>query len=553
MRLHRHRRPELRRLPGARRDARADRRRQRLCRQGPVGRPRGRAPAARVAAASRPRTSSSATPCSTARSRGEAYFEGVAGERFAVRNSGAVAVVEGTGDHGCEYMTGGVVVVLGETGRNFAAGMSGGVAYVYDPTARFSDLLQPGDGRARAGRRPARRRGRRRAGRSQRAIERRRQRHGRHAALRRRAPAHPGRAPPAAHRQRARRARCSTTGTTRSSSFVKVMPQDYRARAARHGGASAQAAQPSRRNNAELEMGASEPMGKPTGFLEIERQDRAYDEAEERAEELARIRACRCRRPRSARAGRALHGLRHSVLSQRLPGQQPDPRLERPGLSRPAGRTALDSLHSTNNFPEFTGRICPAPCEASCTLNIDDNPVTIKSIECAIVDRGWDEGWIAPQVPRAEDRQARRRRRLRPGRHGLRPAARARRPCGHAVREGRPHRRPAALRHPRLQDGEAPDRPAHARRWRPRASSSAPASRSASTSRSSRCSKTTTPSCCPAAPKQPRDLEVPGRELAGIHFAMDFLTQQNKRVAGDDEARAAPQRHAHAPRASMSS
>lgn len=74
---------------------------------------------------------------------GEAYFEGVAGERFAVRNSGAVCVVEGTGDHGCEYMTGGVVVVLGDTGRNFAAGMSGGVAYVYDPKARFKTLCNP--------------------------------------------------------------------------------------------------------------------------------------------------------------------------------------------------------------------------------------------------------------------------------------------------------------------------------------------------------------------------------------------------------------------------
>jgi len=71
---------------------------------------------------------------------GEAYFQGVAGERFAVRNSGAVTVVEGVGDHGCEYMTGGVVVVLGDTGRNFAAGMSGGVAYVYDPRGRFKDL-----------------------------------------------------------------------------------------------------------------------------------------------------------------------------------------------------------------------------------------------------------------------------------------------------------------------------------------------------------------------------------------------------------------------------
>src|SRR5690348_3152390 len=60
---------------------------------------------------------------------------------------------------------------------------------------------------------------------------------------------------------------------------------------------------------------------------------------------------------------------------------------------------ALKTLHSTNNFPEFTGRICPAPCEASCTLNLEDNPVTIKTIECAIVDRGWEEGWIGPQLP----------------------------------------------------------------------------------------------------------------------------------------------------------
>ena len=69
---------------------------------------------------------------------GEAYFRGVAGERFAVRNSGAIAVVEGTGDHGCEYMTGGLVVVLGQTGRNFAAGMSGGIAYVLDEDGTFA-------------------------------------------------------------------------------------------------------------------------------------------------------------------------------------------------------------------------------------------------------------------------------------------------------------------------------------------------------------------------------------------------------------------------------
>ena len=75
---------------------------------------------------------------------GEAYFHGIAGERFAVRNSGALAVCEGVGDHGCEYMTGGHVVILGKTGRNFAAGMSGGIAYIYDPLNEFSDRCNMG-------------------------------------------------------------------------------------------------------------------------------------------------------------------------------------------------------------------------------------------------------------------------------------------------------------------------------------------------------------------------------------------------------------------------
>ena len=77
---------------------------------------------------------------------GRLFASGRAGERFAVRNSGAVAVVEGVGDHGCEYMTGGIVVVLGEVGRNFAAGMSNGVAYVLDPDDHLPSRVQPGDG-----------------------------------------------------------------------------------------------------------------------------------------------------------------------------------------------------------------------------------------------------------------------------------------------------------------------------------------------------------------------------------------------------------------------
>ena len=131
---------------------------------------------------------------------GECYFRGVAGERFGVRNSGAIAVVEGTGDHGCEYMTGGIVVVIGETGRNFAAGMSGGIAYVLDEAGDFRPALQPVDGRSRAGRR----RGRGDAAPS--AFGRRprgprpRRRDARHEPLRRRAPASADRQPRALYR-----------------------------------------------------------------------------------------------------------------------------------------------------------------------------------------------------------------------------------------------------------------------------------------------------------------------------------------------------------------
>ena len=122
-------------------------------------------------------------------------------------------------------------------------------------------------------------------------------------------------------------------------------------------------------------------------------------------------------------------------------------------------RDAIDRLHATNNFPEFTGRLCPAPCEAACVLGINADPVTIKQVEVEIIDRAWDEGWVAPQVAVGDDRQAGRRGRLRPGRARRRAAAHPRRPRRRRARARRPHRRAAALRHPRVQDGEAPPRP----------------------------------------------------------------------------------------------
>ena len=159
-------------------------------------------PRPRGARSSPRRTSSPATSSLYGATGGEAFFRGVVGERFCVRNSGATAVVEGVGDHGCEYMTGGRVVVLGPTGRNFAAGMSGGVAFVLRPERHVPRARQPRDGRARAARR----------------------RRPRVAAAHRRAP--PARSP--APRSRSG---CSTSWESEVEAFCKVMPKDYRARA----------------------------------------------------------------------------------------------------------------------------------------------------------------------------------------------------------------------------------------------------------------------------------------------------------------------------------
>ena len=138
-------------------------------------------------------------------------------------------------------------------------------------------------------------------------------------------------------------------------------------------------------------------MGKPTGFLEVERVDRGYDKPAARKknwkefvkplpEPMLRAQAMRCMDC----------GIPFCHNGCPVNNLIPD---WNNLVYRDQWRQALVALHATNNFPEFTGRICPAPCEAACTLNLDDNPVTIKTIECAIVDRGWEEGWIAPLLP----------------------------------------------------------------------------------------------------------------------------------------------------------
>src|SRR6202044_3574457 len=146
-------------------------------------------------------------------------------------------------------------------------------------------------------------------------------------------------------------------------------------------------------------------MGKITGFLEIDRHDRKYAPVDERiksyrefvvplSEKDTRDQAARCMNcgiPYCHGTGAVAPGTPGCPVNNQIPDFND---LVYGGNWEEASR----NLHSTNNFPEFTGRICPAPCEASCTLNIDDNPVTIKTIECAIVDRAWDNGWIKPEI-----------------------------------------------------------------------------------------------------------------------------------------------------------
>ena len=198
-------------------------------------------------------------------------------------------------------------------------------------------------------------------------------------------------------------------------------------------------------------------MGKVTGFLEIERNDRDYLPVEERVKHWREFVLPMPEQETRDQAARCMDcGIPYCHNGCPVNNQIPD---WNDLVYKDKWEQAARNLHSTNNFPEVTGRVCPAPCEASCTLNIDDNPVTIKTIECAIADRAIEQNWILPEPPRIEDRQEDRRDRVGPGRHGLRAAARARGTRRACVREIRQGRRAFALRHSRLQDGKADRRP----------------------------------------------------------------------------------------------
>ena len=278
-------------------------------------------------------------------------------------------------------------------------------------------------------------------------------------------------------------------------------------------------------------------MGQPTGFLEIERKDRPYEKVEARLKHWREFVLPLPPAEVSKQGARCMDcGIPFCHNGCPVNNLIPD---WNELVRRDRWQDALEVLHSTNNFPEFTGRICPAPCEASCTLNIDDNPVTIKSIECSIVDRGWDEGWVAPLV--AAKKTGKRVAVVGSGPAGMACAQQLAR-AGHAVTLFEKADRIGGLLRYGIPDFKMEKR--HIDRRMRQMEAEGVEFRTGVEVGATLSIKSLLEGYDAVAltggAEWPRDLEVPGRELSGIHFAMDFLTQQNKRVAGDDEARAAP-------------
>ena len=209
-------------------------------------------------------------------------------------------------------------------------------------------------------------------------------------------------------------------------------------------------------------------------------------------------------------------------------------------------RQALDMLHQTNNFPEFTGRICPAPCEEACTLNINNDPVGIKSIEHAIIDKGWEMGWVAPQP--APRRSGRRVAVVGSGPAGLACAQQLAR-AGHDVVVFEKNDRIGGLLRYGIPDFKMEKWLIDRRVEQMRGEGVEFRTGTRVGSQSSIAGVNSDAAEHVAVEKlvgefdavvvaggseQPRDLPIPGRELAGVHFAMEFLPLQNRRVAGDE-------------------
>ena len=278
-------------------------------------------------------------------------------------------------------------------------------------------------------------------------------------------------------------------------------------------------------------------MGKETGFLELDRRERDYLDPQERLKNYREFVIQPDEATLAGQASRCMNcGIPYCHNGCPVNNMIPD---WNHLVYEADWKRALANLHSTNNFPEFTGRICPAPCEAACTLNIIDQPVTIKSIECAIVDRGWKEGWIVPQVP--SQRTGKSVAVVGSGPAGLACAQQLAR-AGHSVTVFEKSDRLGGLLRYGIPDFKMEKHLINRRAQQMEAEGvTFKTSKEVGVDISFKSLQENFDAVVLAGgAEDARALQIPGAEMAGVRLAMEFLTQQNKRVAGDDELRAAP-------------
>ena len=271
-------------------------------------------------------------------------------------------------------------------------------------------------------------------------------------------------------------------------------------------------------------------MGKDTGFLEIERARDNYAPVAERLRHYKEFALYPADVDVSEQAARCMDcGIPFCQTGCPINNIIPD---WNDLIYRNQWRRALEILHSTNNFPEFTGRVCPAPCEAACTLNINDDAVAIKSIERAIIDYGWRKGWVVPHPP--AQKSGKRVAVIGGGPAGMACAQQLAR-AGHEVEVFEKNERIGGLLRFGIPDFKMEKHLIDKRVTQMEAEgvtfhTSSPVGGDGIAAE--QITKEFDAVAITAGSEDPRDLPIAGRDLDGVHFAMEFLPQQNRRVAG---------------------